>query len=232
MKILNLTLLFIFTSLCLTKAQDKAEKDYKVVYSQSFSKSKSCDDFHFSDTPKWLISKNGKSGKSLKCLGSGDYKAPHEGPSVMAILKNIKLEDFIVEMDVVQNGKDFNLLDFCIFFGMQDTAHYAFAQIAGHADKDTHNVFVMDGDKRRRIGEVNDKGVIWRLNEWQNIRMECMASENSVKVYFDDELVMESRGEAFRSGFIGFGSTSSALKVDNFKVSAPAFETEEASIFQ
>ena len=188
-------------------------------------------DFDFSDGSKWLISKIGKPGKSLKCLGTGAYQNPFEGPSILAILKGIELKDFVVEMDIVQDGKDFSLLDFCIFFGVKDTANYCYAQIASSADKKCHNVFMIKGDMPKRVGEVKDEGVIWQMKEWQHIRMERTSADKMVKVYLDEQLVLECADEQFDAGLIGFGSTKSVIKVDNFKVSAPSYETSDKTFF-
>ncbi|MCG8580724.1 MAG: DUF1080 domain-containing protein [Bacteroidales bacterium] len=232
MRISHCLLLIVIGFSTLTSAQTKAYKDYKVVYSQGFSKDKSTKDFSFSDASKWIISKNGKPGKSLKCLGSGDYKSSHEGPVVVAVLNDFELSDFVVEMDVVQNGKDFSLLDFCIFFGIKDTEHYCYAQIASKADKKSHNVFMVKGDKPKRVGSVNEKGVIWKMKEWQHIRMERTVDDKQIKVYFNGELVLQCTDEAFDSGHIGFGSSNSALKIDNLKISASTFETNSKTFFE
>ncbi len=216
----------------ITSAQTNTFKDYKVIYNQGFSKEKSTNDFSFSDASKWLISKNGKTGKSLKCLGAGDYNSMHEGPTVVAVLNDFELSDFVIEMDVVQNGKDFSLLDFCIFFGIKDTEHYCYAQVASKADKKSHNVFMVDGDKPKRVGSVNEKGVIWKMKEWQRIRMERTSADKMVKVYFNDELVLQCADDTFDAGHIGFGSTNSALKIDNLKISAVSFETRSKTFFK
>ncbi len=231
MKIACLTLLTLLGQFLAVNAQEVDFKDYKVVYSQGFNKDKSTDDFEFSDASKWLISKNGKPGKSLKCLGTGAYTSAHEGPSVVAVLKGIELKDFVVEMDVVQNGKDFNLLDFCIFFGIEDKENYYYAQIASKADRKSHNVFMVEGDKPVRLGQVQEEGVIWRMKEWQRVRVERSSADRSLKVYFEDQLVLQTTDENLDQGLIGFGSTSSALKIDNLKVSAPTFETSTKTIF-
>jgi len=231
MKILHITLLSLLISNLALYAQDDAFKEYKEIYSQSFSKEKSVNDFDFSDESKWLISKNGESGKALKCLGTGDYKSQYEGPAIVAVLKAFELKDFVLEMDVTQNGKDYNLLDFCIFFGIKDTAHYCYAQLASRADKKKHNLFMVDGAKPKRMGASLDKGVIWGMKKWQHIRMERTSSDKKVKVYFNDQLVFDISDEAFTSGHIGFGSSNSAIKIDNFKLSAPTYQTNEKSFF-
>ena len=222
-------LLFLGLSIAIQAQNDF--KDYKIVYSQAFSKDKSMNSFEFSDASKWLISKNGYPGKTLKCLGVGNYTNALGGPSVLAILKGFEFEDFVVEMDVVQDGKDFSLLDFCIFFGVKDSLNYCYAQIASKADKKSHNVFMVNGEKPKRVGMPNKDGVIWKMKEWQHIRMERTSADKLVKVYLDEELVLECADELFDAGLIGFGSTRSALKVDNFKVSAPSHKTNTNTFF-
>lgn len=225
-------LLIITLSLSLEiKAQSEKESKYKTIYSQSFSSDKSTKDFEFSDESKWLISKNGKSGKSLKCLGQGEYKNAHGGPSVVAVLKSFEVSDFVLEMDIQQNGKDYGLLDFCIFFGIKDREHYCYAQIAADADKHKHNIFMIDGDQPKRIGQKHNEGVIWGINKWHHVKVERNKEEKKVKVYFNDELILESNEDPLMEGFIGFGSSSSALKVDNIKLIAPEFDESNTTVF-
>ncbi|TRX71595.1 hypothetical protein [Carboxylicivirga sp. M1479] len=231
MRTSHLFLLMVFTLSTVCRAQTTIDKIYKVVYSQNFSKDKSTNDFDFSDDSKWLISKNGKPGKALKCLGKGEYESAHSGPAVVAVLKQFELSDFILEMDVVQNGKDFSLLDFCIFFGIQDREHYCFAQLASKADKKNHNIFMVDGDKPKRVGAINEKGVIWKMKTWQKLRLERLAADKSVKVYMNDELILEATDELFNTGHIGFGSSNSAIKIDNLKISAPSHEINPQTFF-
>lgn len=230
MRTLHLLLVFLGISL-MVSAQSDDFKTYKTVFSQGFGKDKSMEAFDFSNASKWLISKSGKTGKSLKCLGKGDYQNPLQGPSIVAILKGYELKDFVLEMDIVQDGKDFSLLDFCIFFGVKDTANYCYAQIASNAGKKMHNVFMVKGDKPKRIGAVNEKGVIWRMKEWQHVRMERTSADKMIKVYLDQQLVLECADEMFDAGLIGFGSTKSAIKIDNFEVSAPAYEVNDVTLF-
>ncbi len=231
MKFVFFIILSVWCLSTITSAQSKAFKDYKVVYSQGFNKDSSTDDFDFSDASRWLISKNGKPGKTLKCLGKGAYESDHEGPAIVAVLKDYELKDFVVEMDVVQNGKDFNLLDFCVFFDIKDSQNYCYAQVASTADKKSHNVFAVNGDKPNRLGQVNDKGIIWQINEWHHVRLERITASKLVKVYFDGQMVLEVPDESTGKGHIGFGSTHSAIKIDNFKVSAPAYQTNSKTFF-
>lgn len=226
----SLVLIFLFLALGVG-AQNKDDVKYKTIYDQSFSSSKSTNDFEFSDESKWLISKKGKPGKSLKCLGEGEYSNVHGGPRVVAVLKHIELDDFVLEMDVVQRGQDYSLLDFCLFFGIQDVEHYCYAQIAGKADKSTHNIFMIDGDKPKRIGQKHNNGVIWGINQWHHVTLKRSKADKLVQVFFNDELVLETSDEPFMTGLVGFGSSSSALKIDNVKISAPSFIESDKSIF-
>ncbi|MCU4174682.1 hypothetical protein [Carboxylicivirga sp. N1Y90] len=214
-------------------SQTTLSKDYKTVYSQSFSSNKSPREFEFSDASKWLISKNGESGKALKCLGEGSYKNAHGGPRVVAIVKNYELEDFVMEMDVMQQGKNFELLDFCIFFGIEDQEHYSYAQLASKADKNTHNVFTINGDQPQRIGKKQEKGIWWGLNKWNHVKIERFEADKILKVYFNDELVLDIKDndELFNNGLVGFGSSSSALKIDNLKIIASEYKESDKAIF-
>lgn len=212
-------------------AQMDLPKDYKAVINESFGKDKDLKQFEFSDQSQWLISKVGKPGRSMKCNGQGSYKDVNGGPAILALLKGYEFEDFVMELSMVQNGRDFNLLDFCIFFGVKDKDHYCYAQLASKADRKSHNVFEVKGDKPARLGELLEEGVIFGHNQWNQIRIERLVSAKTLKVYFNDKLVLETSDEPFMAGRIGFGSTKSAIKIDNLKVWAPSYTEVESSIF-
>jgi len=214
-----------------TFAQKDIPKNFKIVVNDGFSNDKALRSYEFSDPSQWLISKVGRPGKSLKCNGVGNAENEHGGPSILAVLKGYEFEDFILEMNVVQNGKDFNLLDFCIFFGVQDKNHYSYAQIASKADRKTHNVFTLDGDKPLRVEEPLSEGVVWSHDDWNSIRVERLVSAKTLRVYFNDELILESTQEPFLAGQVGFGSSISAIKVDNLRIWAPAFSETADPIF-
>ncbi|TAJ12050.1 hypothetical protein DMA11_14285 [Marinilabiliaceae bacterium JC017] len=201
----------------------KLSKDYKVVYSQGFSKEKDLKDFEFTDRDRWLVSQNGKSGKCLKCLGKGNYVSAHAGPEIMAVLKGYEWTDFVMELDVMQNGKDYSLLDICILFGIKDADHFYYAQLASRADRKSHNVFVMKGDKPQRIGTCHNKGVIWGINKWHHVRVERLQATKTVRVFLNDELVLETDSDPFEPGLIGFGSFDDACKVDNLRIWAKEY---------
>jgi len=221
-------LAFLFT---VTVAQKDIPKNFKIVVSEGFSNDKALRSYEFSDPSQWLISKVGRPGKSIKCNGAGNYENAHGGPAILALLKGYEFEDFILELDMVQNGTDFNLLDFCVFFGVQDKDQYCYAQIASKADRKSHNVFMQDGAKPVRVEEPNTKGVVWKHKEWNKIRVERLVSAKTLKVYFNKVLVLESTQEPFMAGQVGFGSTASAIKVDNLKIWAPAYNETADSVF-
>jgi hypothetical protein len=209
----------------------EAFKSFKTVYSQGFSKDKCIKEFDFTNEDKWLISKVGKTGKSLKCIGTGSYESGYYGPNIMAFLKDYELEDFVLELDVIQNGKDYSLLDFCIFFDIKDAEHFCYAQLSNIANKKTHNLFMVNGDKPQRLGKSFEKGIVWPLNKWQHIKVVHWGSKNQIEVYMNDQLIFEANNDAFTNGHIGFGSFKSAIKVDNLKVSAPSHQINNKKFF-
>ncbi len=222
----------VFISISNIVAQSDNDIKYKTIYSQNFSSSKSLDDFEFADASKWIISKNGKSGKTLKCMGQGSYTNEFGGPSVITILKNIEVGDFVLELDVQQNGKDFDALDFCVLYGIKDQSHYNYAQVSAKADKDNHNIFVLNASAPKRVGDKLEEGVLWGVDEWHHIKVERNMNEKTVKVYFNDKLIIEIPNDDSQLGYIGFGSTKSALKMDNIKLSAPSFNQSQTTIFE
>ena len=94
--------------------------------------------------------------------------------------------------DIMQNGKDFNSLDLCFFFGVVSDSSYCYAQIADKADKQKHAIFSLNSQKITRISKRLESGVIWGYNKWHHIKIERLTALNTVKVYYDDVLLYET----------------------------------------
>ncbi len=138
----------------------------------------------------------------------------------------------MLEVDIQQNGKDYGTLDFCVLYGITDSTHYNFAQISAKADKNNHNIFVLNASEPQRLCNKLEKGVLWGIDEWHHIKVERKQNEKTVKVYFNDDLIFETQKDESQNGLIGFGSTKSALKMDNIKLSAPTFNQSQITIFK
>jgi pectate lyase len=75
-----------------------------------------------------------------------------------------------------------------------------------------------DGEDRTGLDSAS---VNWPYHTWKTVRIEAIGS--SIKVYFENVLVMEAVDSTFSTGTIAFGETDALqVFVDNVTVRAPA----------
>jgi hypothetical protein len=105
-------------------------------------------------------------------------------------------------LDVFNKGNN----DLCIAFaGMSDSKFY-YAHLGETADGVHLHLHVVNQADRKAITTTRAKVLPWRPNQWHPIKLEHDASSGSIKVWFDDQVVLEARDKTFGKGRIGLGS--------------------------
>lgn len=195
---------------------------WKLLYSQTFDKPDSVQDFEFTSPDKWKwTQKDGDGG--LESLGTGGYKTKVRSPFVIGLLKDRVFGDFILEADLLQTGKEYGHRDMCVFFGFTDRSRYYYVHLATKADNNAHNVFIVNDKPRTNIAEKTTKGIDWGKDVWHRVRVVRKAAEGTVEVFFDDMSapMMIAKDKTFASGRIGFGSFDDVGLVDNVRIWGP-----------
>ena len=206
---------------------------YKLLYQQSFTGPENLRDFAMTDANAWRITTtNDVTGLDL--VTQSKYKPTHRSPFNIALIADKVFTDFVLEARLMQTGKEYGHRDMCLFFGVQDPAHFYYAHVATAADEHAHNIFVVTNAPRIKIAQETTKGVNWGLGVWHKVRLERKASDGSVKVYFDDmtKPIMLASDKTFASGYVGFGSFDDTGMVDDIRIWGPAVETKQTSFYQ
>ena len=207
-------------------------KDYKLAYEQNFQKASALSDFVATDPKAWRVSQtNGVSG--LELVKQSQYKPVVRSPVNIALISGKRFNDFILEADLMQTGREYGHRDMCIYFGFQSPTNFYYVHIATVADPNAHNIFIVNNAPRKNIAKKTTKGVNWGLGVWHHVRIERKAAEGAIKVFFDDmrEPIMLAEDKTFAEGYIGFGSFDDTGMVDNIRIWAPSSETKKAPFF-
>jgi len=82
----------------------------------------------------------------------------------IALLADRLFGDFVLEVDLIQTGKEYGHRDMCLFFGCQSPTNFYYAHIATAADDHAHNVSSSTArrgprSRRRRPGRQLGPGV-------------------------------------------------------------------------
>lgn len=230
--IVTLFLIIINSLVCISQQNDIS--GYKLVYSQDFENVQAQDDFEMTDGKAWRIAK-GKSGNTLELFGESDYRARVRSPFNIALLKEIIVGDFIMEVDLAQSGREYGHRDLCLFFSFSDPTNFYYVHIASQADNNANNIFIVNDEPRTNIADKTTNGTNWgKTNSWHKARIERNVEEGSIKVYFDDmnKPIMEANDKHFVEGRIGFGSFDDTGRFDNIKIWAPKVLEKKKGIFR
>ncbi len=209
---------------------------YQLAYEQTFEHGDPLKHFVFTDQAAWKVSGEG-TGRALELHQQSQYQPPVRSPVNIALLADRQFGDFILEVDLLQTGREYGHRDMCLFFGLQNPQQFYYVHIATKADPNAHNVFVVNEAPRKNFATKTTEGVNWGLEIWHRVRLERSLKTGTIKVYFNDleQPIMEAQDTTFGLGHIGFGSFDDTGKVKNIRIWTPKDEpksTQPTTIFQ
>lgn len=195
---------------------------YRLAYEQHFDAPEALAGFAFSDPAAWAFSADGHS-LALELVRQSRYQPPVRSPVNLALIADRVFGDFVLEVRLVQTGREYGHRDMCVFFGVQDPSHFYYVHLATAADDHAHNVFLVNGAPRTKIARETTQGVQWGLGVWHTVRLERRLAEGTIRVFFDDpdRPIMVAEDRTFGAGWIGFGSFDDTGKIDAIRLWAP-----------
>jgi hypothetical protein len=204
----------------------------KLLYQQDFEKPGALKDFVMTDPAAWKVATT-KDKRALELTRQSQYKPPVRSPVNIALIAGRVFSDFVLEVDLVQTGREYGHRDMCLFFGVQNPTNFYYAHIATAADPNAHNIFVVTNAPRKNIAMETTKGVNWGLGVWHKVRLERDTKSGTIKVYFDDmsKPIMSAQDKSLREGYIGFGSFDDTGMIDNVRIWGPEVATKKTGFF-
>ena len=208
--------------------------NYSLVYAQDFATPQTLNEFDMTDRDVWRF--NDKDGKNtLELFGKSQYRARVRSPFNIALIKDLIVGDFIMEVDLAQSGKEYGHRDLCLFFNIKDPTNYYYVHIATKMDDRANNIFIVNDEPRIKISTSTTDGTDWgKTNSWHKARIERNATTGTIKIYFDDMItpIMEATDTHFDNGKLGFGSFDDTGQFDNIKIWAPKVFSGTNSFFE
>jgi hypothetical protein len=220
-------------SACASSDEDPvAPEGWVEVYSQDFEGDRFGLDFVLSDADAWRVGEE-DGNRFLEQHAQSAYSPPHRSPLNVAVLAGPYLEDFVLEVDVMQTGREYDHRDACVFFAVQDPAHMAYAHMATAADDNAHHVQLVAGGDRAPVTRHRSFGVDWGRDIWHHVRVEYSSTFDRLRVFFDGspDPVLEAR-VALSEGWVGLGTFDDSARFDNLAVYAPDYEIRSPGFFQ
>ena len=166
------------------------------------------------DTKRWkptddmawkLNQENGRSYFSL--VKQSKYKPKVRSPLNIALLDDIVVGDFVLDIDFRSTNEPYGHQDLCLFFGHQDPSHFYYVHFGREADAHANSIFLVNDAARVSIAESRTEGTDWSTG-WHRARIKRIVADGKIEVFFDDmqKPVMVATDKTFESGKIGFGS--------------------------
>ena len=217
---------------CASDEPRLAPEGWVEVYSQDFEQGPLGLDFVFSDPKAWRVGKE-DGNRFLEQHAQSDYAPPHRSPLNISVLAGPWLGDFVLEVDVMQTGREYPHRDACIFFGVQDPAHLAYAHMSSQGDDAAHQIQLVAGADRAPVTRHRSFGVEWGEGVWHHVRIERSQKLEWVRVWFDGrrDPILEARA-ALQDGWIGLGTFDDSARFDNLRVWAPRLVVRSPGFFQ
>lgn len=230
-----ITLLSLVTLTHLILAQNNTiPENYSLVYAQDFNAPQALNEFDMTDRNAWRF--NEKEGKNtLELFGKSQYQARVRSPFNIALIKDLIVGDFILEVDLAQSGKEYGHRDLCLFFNVKDPTNYYYVHIATKTDDRANQIFIVNDEPRVKISTKTTNGTNWgKTNSWHKARIERNATSGTIKVFFDDMMtpIMEATDTHFDNGRIGFGSFDDTGQFDNIRIWAPKVFSSSNGFFE
>jgi hypothetical protein len=199
---------------------------WELVREVRFESGDALEEFEFSDPAQWSLA-----SRTLGFAGESAYSPPQRSPHSIALLKDTLVDDFKMELEVRQTGREYAHRDLCFFFGFESPARFYYTHIAKAADQNAHNVFLVDNAPRRNLLPPSSQGVDWGTDVWHTVKIERRSG--MIRVWFDDRpsALFSVSDSTIGWGRVGFGSFDDSGDVRRWSLWAPSVRKPTAAAF-
>ena len=135
-----------------------------------------------------------------------NYKPKVRRPFNLAWFGGAEWESFTLtceaRLDVFNKGNN----DVCIAFAGASDSEFYYAHLGETADGVHLHLHVVNQADRNAITTTRAKALPWQPNHWHKIKLVRDTASGAIKVWFDDQVVLEASDKTFGRGRIGLGS--------------------------
>jgi hypothetical protein len=161
--------------------------------------------WQFEDPAAWEWQGEGET-TTLVLKKPSQYKPKVRRPFNLAWFSEAEWGSFTLtceaRLDVFNKGNN----DLCIAFAGVSDSEFYYAHLGETADGVHLQLHVVNQADRKAITTNRAKVLPWQPNHWHQIKLVRDASSGSIKVWFEDQVVLEACDKTFGKGRIGLGS--------------------------
>lgn len=194
-----------------------AEKELPEVYSDDFEQG--AKHWQPTDEEAWKVAETDKGQVYSQFKKRSDYNPPHRSPYNIALLKDVLVSDFQLDVQVRSTHPDYGHRDVCLFFGYQDPAHFYYVHLGKKTDDHANQIFIVNDNPRTKISTKTTDGTNWD-DKWHHVRIIRNTEDGAIAIYFDDleTPVMTAEDKTFTWGQVGLGSFDDTSAWDDFQL--------------
>ncbi|MFN0053874.1 MAG: hypothetical protein ACKV0T_16975 [Planctomycetales bacterium] len=159
-----------------------------------------------SDPQAWKVVEQDRDGVYSQFQQS-DVKTSVRSPFNRALVKELVVGDFVLDVRLRSTKADYPHRDLCLFFGFQDPSHLYYVHFGKQTDDHANQIFIVNNEPRRKISTQTSTGTNW-TDDWHHARIVRRVASGSIEVFFDnmEKPVMKAVDETFTWGQVGVGS--------------------------
>lgn len=177
------------------------------------------------DPKAWKIEEVDGNHVYSQFVKRSNYKPPFRSPYNRAMLRDVHVGSFVLDVHLRSTHPDYGHRDLCLFFGQQDESHLYYVHLGKKADDHANQIFIVDEAPRTKISLTSTEGTNWD-DEWHHVRVVRDVKTGQIAVYFDDmkEPVMTAKNRSFAWGRVGIGSFDDTGHFDRVSLYGERYE--------
>jgi hypothetical protein len=147
-----------------------------------------------------------------------DYQPKFRSPHNIALIKDLEVTDFVLQLKVKSTQDTGGHRDCCFFFGHQDPTHFYYVHMGAKPDPNSGQIMIVKDAPRVALTQ-NQNPTPWN-DAWHTVQLVRKVDEGTIEVYFDDlqTPLMKVTDKTFGKGRIGIGSFDDMNDFDDVKV--------------
>jgi hypothetical protein len=188
-----------------------------LVFFDNFSAEKA-ERWEPSDPNAWKIAEQ-NGNRVYNQFQQSEVKTPVRSPFNRALVKDLVVGDFVLDVKLQSTIKDYDHRDMCLLFGYQDPAHLYYVHFGKKADDHANQIFIVNNEPRKKISTTSTSGTPW-TDGWHHARVVRKVESGSIEVFFDDmeKPVMTATDRTFTWGQVGIGTFDDTGNFDDVLV--------------
>ncbi len=198
------------------RSADEQSQGMPLVFSEDFKQGSQR--WQTTDDTAWTLSDH--DGNQVFGLNrrTSNYQPKFRSPHNIALIKDIKLSDFVLIYKVKSTNDTGNHRDCCTFFGYQDPTHFYYIHLGAKPDPASGQIMIVNEAARKPLTE-NKKLVPWD-DQWHTVKVVRDSEEGTIEIYFDDMQSphMTVIDKTFPKGQIGLGSFDDMNDFDDIRL--------------